>query len=137
MQPVNNRYGKAMRLTANKDITALFLTGKAFFVFPYRVVYQMQPPAAEANSILKMAPSVSKKKFKRAVKRNYVKRITREAYRTQCQVLQQLCMDNKTQLHIVLQYTHPEILSFAEIQKAMVNIIEQLFLQVENRKNLL
>ena len=78
---VNKRYSlsKEERLSWKRYIDQLFAEGQSFVAFPLRVVYlpleeQMQAPV----SIL---ISVSKKKFKRAVKRNLIKRQVREAYR--------------------------------------------------------
>jgi ribonuclease P protein component len=125
MTSVNNRYGKNKRLTANKDITALFLTGKAFFVFPYRVVFNIKP-INSADTALQMAPSVSKKKFKRAVKRNYLKRITRESYRINCSNLNNHCIINNCQLQFILNYAHTEVVEYAVVTMAIQKIITQL-----------
>ncbi len=130
MKPVNNRYGKNKRLTASKDITTLFLTGKAFFVFPYRVVYAITP-LITVHTAVQMAPSVSKRKYKLAVKRNYIKRVTREAYRTQCSELLACCITKNCALKLIINYTHTDVLAYAEIEAAIKKIIDQLRYKVE------
>lgn len=49
--------------------------------FPVRVVYVLVPPQADTCVNTRMLVSVPKRQFKRAVKRNRVKRQIREAYR--------------------------------------------------------
>lgn len=51
---------------------------RSFSVFPLRVVYL---PVEELEADASILISVSKRRFKRAVKRNRVKRQIREAYR--------------------------------------------------------
>src|SRR3712207_7886162 len=53
-------------------------TSKSFSIFPIRIVYM---PLEEAKQPASILISVSKRKFKRAVRRNRVKRQIREAYR--------------------------------------------------------
>ena len=72
---------KAERLCSKKLIERLFAGGnKSFPAFPLRVVYMpldIEDEGAEVSILV----SVPKKRFKRAVKRNLVKRQVREAYR--------------------------------------------------------
>ena len=51
---------------------------KSFSIFPIRVVYM---PVEQGEAPASILISVSKRRFKRAVKRNRVKRQIREAYR--------------------------------------------------------
>lgn len=60
-------------------IEKMFAGGsRSFSVFPLRVVYL---PVEELEAPVSILVSVSKRRFKRAVKRNRVKRQIREAYR--------------------------------------------------------
>lgn len=73
--------GKSERLCSKKLIERLFAGGnKSFPAFPMRVVY-MPLGAEEEGTEVSILISVPKKRFKRAVKRNLVKRQVREAYR--------------------------------------------------------
>ena len=73
--------GKSERLCSKKLIERLFAGGnKSFPAFPMRVVY-MPLGAEEEGAEVSILISVPKKRFKRAVKRNLVKRQIREAYR--------------------------------------------------------
>ncbi|MDB2471683.1 ribonuclease P protein component, partial [Flavobacteriaceae bacterium] len=67
------------KLKSKAIIDALFTNGSSISCFPLRFVY-LQKDFPE-NITLKCGVSVSKKKFKRAVDRNRIKRLMREAYR--------------------------------------------------------
>ena len=64
--------------------------------------------------------SVPKKIFKRAVKRNLLKRRIRESWRLQKESL------NATGVDILFTYSTKEILKFEDIQAAVAKIIEKI-----------
>lgn len=74
-------FHKEERLCSKRLIEALFARGgKSMSAFPLRVVF-MPVAQAETPAPVSVMVSVSKRHFKRAVKRNRVKRQIREAYR--------------------------------------------------------
>ena len=73
------RYGKKDKLKSRKLIEELFSQGKAFTVFPLRLVYLSAD--FDDGSKIKAGFSVSSRVFKKAVDRNRIKRLMREAYR--------------------------------------------------------
>lgn len=80
------KLSKRERICGRTLLEKLFTGGKSksFSVFPLRVVYLLtdQPDGdLQHEASVKMMVSVSKRHFKRAVKRNRVKRQVREAYR--------------------------------------------------------
>lgn len=72
-------YKKKERLKNPKLIEKLFLDGKSISVFPFRLIYL--ETTFEDSSKIKTGVSVSKRNFKKAVDRNRIKRLLREAYR--------------------------------------------------------
>lgn len=79
-EPVRNTFPKAEHLTSLLLIDKLFAGGsKSLPAFPLRIVFM--PMESESLPTVSVLISVSKKRFKRAVKRNRVKRQIREAYR--------------------------------------------------------
>lgn len=70
---------KEERLSYKRHIDLLFEKGKSFIAYPFRVVYFTTDEDMPAR--VSIVVSVPKKKFKRAVKRNHIKRQAREAYR--------------------------------------------------------
>lgn len=82
-------FTKKERLSSKTIIEKLFAGGnKSFAAFPLRVVYMPVEPTEDMPPV-SILISVPKKRFKRAVKRNRVKRQVREAYRRNKQLLLQ------------------------------------------------
>lgn len=74
---------KEERLHGRDAVEKLFKDAgsRSMVAFPVRVVYVLAPPQADTCVNTRMLVSVPKRQFKRAVKRNRVKRQVREAYR--------------------------------------------------------
>ena len=68
-------YSNKEKLKSKKLIEKLFTEGQAVSTFPLRLIYLKE---GEAN---KVGVSVSKRNFKNAVDRNRIKRLLREVYR--------------------------------------------------------
>jgi ribonuclease P protein component len=64
---------KKEHLCGEIRINKLFSNGKAFIVYPLRVVYSVEQNSTDVP--VKVLVSVPKKRFKRAVKRNRLKRL--------------------------------------------------------------
>ena len=75
-------FPKRERLVSKKLMDELFggSASRSMSAYPLRMVY-MALPRAEAQAPVQVLVTVSKRHFKRAVKRNRVKRQVREAYR--------------------------------------------------------
>lgn len=111
-------------LKRQKHIDTLFSQGKAYSVFPLTVKYLSGMNENGEPIALKAGFSVSKKKFKHAVKRNRAKRLMREAWR-----LNKYLVDNipeNRQLHLFFIYTHTVLLSYKEVETAMLKCIVKL-----------
>lgn len=72
-------FGKKDKLKSRKLIETLFSEGQSVSAYPLRLVYL--ETSFEDGSLTKTAVSVSKRHFKRAVDRNRIKRLIREAFR--------------------------------------------------------
>lgn len=79
-----NTLCKKERLHGRNAVDELFKKAgsHSMVAFPLRVVYALTEKESPHDASVKMLVSVPKKHFKRAVKRNRVKRQVREAYRT-------------------------------------------------------
>jgi|SRR5690554_4860196 ribonuclease P protein component len=76
----NNKFKKEERLCNKRLINVLYESGSSFILYPYKVVFH---PANELAFPVQVLISVPKRRFKRAVDRNLLKRRIREAYRLQ------------------------------------------------------
>jgi ribonuclease P protein component len=69
------------RLKSEKTIQELFKKGSSVFLYPFKVYFLPIAPQPADFFWPKVLVSVSKRQFKRAVDRNRIKRLVREAYR--------------------------------------------------------
>ena len=119
---VNRRYtlSKEERLSWKRYIDLLFAKGQSFVAFPLRVVYL---PVGESVAPVSILVSVPKKKFKRAVKRNLIKRQVREAYRIHKYTLVDPLTIQSKHLLVAFLYLDKETDPFSMIEKAMVKAL--------------
>ena len=116
--------GKKEKLKSRKQIDTLFATGKSFTVFPIRVTYRFL--GAEADSLAQIGVTVSKRYFKKAVDRNKVKRLLREAYRLQKMELASQLQQSKLKAYVFFIYTDKTIVSFDVFKSAMSSCLRKL-----------
>ena len=126
--------GKNERLKSRKQIEQLFNEGKSFYLSPFRIYYLVTPLITISVSTLQFGTGVSAKNFKRAVDRNRVKRLIREAYRLQKQRLQEAVTQEKVQLNMFFIYTSKELPAF-NVVKEKVNLILNKLTKIVNENN--
>lgn len=123
-----NTLHKSERLDRKKVIEKMFAGGsRSFSVFPLRVVYL---PVEELEADASILISVSKRRFKRAVKRNRVKRQIREAYRVNKHELLNILVERKCRLAIAFIYLSDQLVESSIIEDrmriALVRITEKM-----------
>ena len=119
---------KAERLNSKAMIERLFAGGnKSFPAFPLRVVY-MWLDASEGEVPVSILISVPKKRFKRAVKRNLVKRRVREAYRKNKQLLTDALVAKNKRLVLAFIWLDNEIHPSAEIEGKVKRLLFHIML---------
>ena len=116
-QQTRNTLPKKERLCGKTGISMLLAKGKHGNVPGMRYIC-LKGTGQEENRIM---VSVPKKLFKRAVKRNLLKRRIRESYRKQKHNL-----TTEGGLDVLFMYSTKEILSYEEIYSAVGNIIEKI-----------
>ncbi|HEX7905781.1 MAG TPA: ribonuclease P protein component [Chitinophagaceae bacterium] len=116
--------GKDERLKSRKAIEQLFKEGKRFTVSPFRVYYLLI--AGTQTQRLQFGIGVSAKNFKKAVDRNKVKRLTREAYRLQKNLLQDQLKKKNRGLHLFLIYTINELPDYKLVNDKVDLILKKL-----------
>lgn len=116
-------YNKKEKLKAKKQLDNVFENGKGFTVFPLKILYVLN---AEQDNIIKTGVGVSSKNFKKAVQRNRIKRLLREAYRTEKQPLHLYLNNNKKQLAIFLLFIDKVMPQYNLLKAAMNVCIKRL-----------
>ena len=123
--------GKHERLKSRKLLEQLFKEGKSFFVHPIKVYYQPLP--AEGTVSLQAAFGVSARVFRKAVERNRIKRLLREAYRLQKSTLATAIANNNQKLAVFFLYVGKELPEFELIKEKMEVILNRLALRPSDR----
>jgi len=114
-------YQKKDKLKSRKQTQHLFSTGQAINVFPIRLIYTIEPmvsnaESASATSVLQAGVGAPSRTFRKAVQRNRVKRLLREAYRLEKpNFISQAALDNK-RVNLFFLYTDALVLTQVEIQ---------------------
>ncbi len=118
-----NKFGKKERLSSHSLIQKLVEKGKSFKVFPFYVKWTY----VDINvAPVQVTFSVSKKKYKRAVDRNLIKRKCKEAYRLQKNPLIEKINGQNKNIIIIISYINKEIVEYEKIEKAIEKIISTL-----------
>ena len=125
-----NTLCKAERLHSKIVIEKMFVGGfsRSFSVFPLRAVYMSVEQQEVPVSIL---ISVPKKRFKRAVKRNRVKRQIREAYRKNKGPLWQVLQEKGLGLTIAFIYLSDELCRTEEIEEKVKVLLARIAERLE------
>ncbi|WP_044217915.1 ribonuclease P protein component [Chitinophaga pinensis] len=118
-------FNKEERLKSRKLIETLFREGKAFSVFPYRIVY-MQVDQPLSKYPVQVGFSASTKRFPHAVDRNRVKRLTRECWRLQKQEFYNTLQQQSRQLLVFFIYTDKKIAPYATLHHKISVILKKL-----------
>lgn len=121
---MNFTYPKNEKLKSKITIGLLFTEGKSVSKYPLRLVYKAGSFSEGEN--IKMGVSVSKKNFKKAVDRNYFKRVLRETYRLN----KHLLIDNLDQPYsFMFFYQTKDRLSYEEINTKTIQLFEKFIAQ--------
>lgn len=115
---------KKERLRGEIRVANLFVKGKAFISYPFRVVYIEGSEKKDISAQLLF--SVPKKRFKSAVKRNRLKRQMKEAYRLHKHLLLEFLENKNKSLQIAITYVSDDQLPYAEIEKKMIATLQKL-----------
>ncbi len=115
-------FKKIERLCSKKAIDELFAKGKSKTQFPFKLIFQTVEFESEFPARAMFV--VPKKKYKRANKRNDIKRRMREVYRLHKHILYQQLKDQKIDLMFICLSN--EELSYPDIEKSMLALMEMV-----------
>jgi len=118
------KFKKEERLCSKKLLDELFRNGSSFLLYPFRVVHL---PVADPVNLAQVVVGVSKRKFKRSVDRNLLKRRIREAYRLNKEdLLYSFLQDNSLQVIFAIHFIGKEIADYQFIEKKLKLALVQL-----------
>ncbi|WP_296702939.1 ribonuclease P protein component [Algoriphagus sp.] len=118
---MNYKLPKSERLHAEKEIKELFNEGSSFFLYPFKVQFFVKKGVVDGTP--KVLFSVSKKKIKKAVNRNFIKRRMKEAYRLNKQLISSLEINGLT---LGLIFVGSVKMGFHEVETKIIQILKRL-----------
>jgi ribonuclease P protein component len=101
----------------------LFRQGHSFTVAPYKVLYLFNTEEAAA---LRAGFTVSSRTFKKAVDRNRIKRLTKEAYRINKLPLLNHLQAHQLSMSVFFLYTGKELPEYQQVTKKIELILQRL-----------
>ncbi len=119
---------KEERLCSQKLIEELFTSGESFLSYPLKVVF-LKTELPQTYPVLSSF-TVSKRNFKRAVKRNLLKRRIREAYRLNKPAFYQEIVAKQLHLAIMFVYIGKDIVEYQAIEKGMISAFKKLLTKI-------
>ena len=115
--PLTGTFRKSERLCGKSSIAALLGKGRWIAGTHIKCCYRALPPESECSRI---AVSVPKRNFKRAVKRNLLKRRMRESYRTQKSIL------DAGRYDIMFVWTSRELADSNDIREETAQLLKRI-----------
>lgn len=127
---MKHKLGKEERLKSKKLIEKLYEYGNSIKVFPLRMVYLQTSHTSTFPA--QVGVSVAKRNFKKAPDRNRLKRVMRESYRLQKEIV----YDNLQDPYVfMISYLGKEEKEYQEIFSKMNKLLCLLIKEVQSTKH--
>jgi ribonuclease P protein component len=124
-----NQFPKSTRVHLRNDIAFLFTNGKSINAFPVKAVYKIASP--QSNNWLRIAVSVPKRNFKKAVDRNRIKRQIREIFRLNHHPYSERLALLQKGVQLMFIFTGKESPDYAVLQSKIILILQRLLVADE------
>lgn len=118
-------YLKVERVSGKTRIETIFASGNAFLTYPFRVVYYKHDADTSSNTNALLI-SIPKKRLKRAVDRNRMKRLVREAYRLNRSYIDLSSLSNDSNVDIALIYVADKVLPYHIVEKSLIRLLREI-----------
>ena len=102
-------------------------------VYPFYVVYMQVPKTEDVPASILV--SIPKKRFRHAVDRNRMKRLTREAYRRQKSILWDAIADSDQAVAIAFVCLANRLCSYQMVYGSMTKILHKIGEKIAKEKN--
>lgn len=120
-----NSFNKEERLCNVKLIDKLYHNGSSFLVYPFRIIWLIAD--SDLQFPAQILISIPKKRFKKAVDRNLLKRRIREIYRlNKSELLYPFLNQRSEKIILGINYIGNEIAEYPSLEKKFISAIQRL-----------
>jgi ribonuclease P protein component len=117
--------GKQERLKSNLSIQELLKHGRAVSKFPLKIYWDFSTDPHQKFPV-RVAVIVARRKFRKAVERNFMKRRLREAYRLHKHILYETLDQHQQKIQMIILLLSDEFISYEQLEKGICEILRQL-----------
>ena len=128
-----NTFDKSQHICSMKRINTLFEHSSSFINYPLKVVYRKEEKQTDLPCV-QLLLSVSKHHFKRAIKRNRIKRQLREAFRKNSHALKQFAIEHSIHIDIALLWVSNELFTSGLVEEKVVKALEAIAKQINEKE---
>ncbi|MCF8232557.1 MAG: ribonuclease P protein component [Bacteroidales bacterium] len=119
-----NTLKKQERLKKKQLIDHIYREGYKLFEYPFLMRWEVAalPTKYPAQVLI----GVSGKRIKKAVQRNKIKRMMREAYRTNKHIIYPLLDNNDQQMAIAINYIGKKMPQYSDVEQKIIILLQRL-----------
>lgn len=131
---MGNTLNKAERLTGKDKIDTLYKDGKSITEFPFKLMWipvESKKDLAPVQAIF----SVPKRRFKSAVKRNRIKRLLKEVYRSQKHELYNALENKNANINVFVIYLGKEMPNYKSVSDKIIVLLSRLKQEISESVN--
>lgn len=124
-----NTFNKQERLKKKRIIGSVYQHGNKLFDYPILLRWVIDPLPTKYP--VQLLVGVSRRYFKKAVERNRIKRLIREAYRKNKHIIYPALETNGEQMAIAINYTGKKMPRYQDIENKIIILLQRLARQYE------
>ncbi len=128
---MNQKLERGEKLKSRKQIKGLFLKNRHVFSYPVKLIWA--PSNKVEDFPVRLLVSVSKRSFKKAVDRNRMKRIIREAYRKNKSIIYSEISQDENQNLLGILYVAKELLAYDEVEAGIIKGLKKMKRELNNK----
>jgi len=117
-------FAKKDKLKSRTAIAELFTNSNSFGKNPLRIIWREESNSMPERS-LKILIAVPKKKVRKAVQRNRIKRLLREVYRHHKYEIINMLKKEGVEMHLGILYVGGPIVTFDKIEQCLIELLKR------------